>query len=129
MGGALDDSNVDGLMELLTDDDDDHGYDDDYDADGDDGVDEVTRETLPDQVVDDSTGEDDRTVAVLVRQSLRRYPSTMYVGLHENHFFYIKDHNAFVKSYRCSRWSKLWKTAWDQQRHERTCNQQVRYTF
>ena len=99
------------LLKVPNDDcDDDSDGDDDDDDDGD----------------NDS---DDGTVAVLVRQSLGRYPSTMYVGLHENHLFYIKDRNRFAKSYRCSRCSQLWKTAWEQQRHEWRCHQQVRYTF
>ena len=53
----------------------------------------------------------------------------MYVGLHENHFFYIQNRDAFPKSYRCSHCGELWKTAWHQQGHEWGCNQQVRYTF
>ena len=74
----------------------------------------------------DDNDDDDETVVVSVRQSLGRYPRTMYVGLYKNHLFYIQNRNTFAKSYRCSPCGELWTTAWHQQCHERGCNQQVR---
>ena len=68
VGGSLDDAKLEALMEMLTDDND--GYDDDdCDTDCDDDVDdsdEVTQETLADEVVDNSTGEDDEDGAVAI---------------------------------------------------------------
>ena len=42
-------------------------------------------------------------VATLLRRSHRRYSSTIYLNLYENHFSYIKYLSRYSKSFCCSR--------------------------
>ena len=60
-------------------------------------------------------------VSEVVRRSLCRYPESLNVNLHENHFSYIKDICMYCQSYRCSKCDSLWKSHTRLLRHERTC--------
>ena len=59
--------------------------------------------------------------ARVVRRSLDRYPSTMYLNLYENHFSYITDIERYAKSYMCQKCQKLWKTSKQLNRHVGSC--------
>ena len=57
----------------------------------------------------------------IVRRSLDRYQSTMYLNLYENHFSYITDMDKYAKSYMCQKCQKLWKTSKQLNRHMGSC--------
>jgi hypothetical protein len=53
----------------------------------------------------------------------------MYVNIFEDHFSYIKDLRSYRKRFSCSKCGKLWKSCWMLQRHERTCEAKVCYSY
>ena len=57
--------------------------------------------------------------ATLLRRSLRKHESTLYLNLYENHFSYIKDLARYSKSFCCSRCGKYWKRAHNLRQHEK----------
>ena len=67
--------------------------------------------------------EDGQVVAHIVQRSHRRYADTLYLNLYENHFSLITNLDKYCKSYECRQCHKMWKGAWEMNRHERTCNQ------
>ncbi|KAL9961202.1 hypothetical protein ACROYT_G030103 [Oculina patagonica] len=67
--------------------------------------------------------------AELLYRSFRRYSSTLYLNLYQNHFSYIKDMKKYSKSYSCSRCGKYWKDGFRLNRHEKTCEAKVRFKF
>ena len=67
--------------------------------------------------------------AELTRRSPYKHKSTMYLNLFEDHFSYIRDLRSYRKSFSCSKCGKLWKSCWMLQRHERTCEAKVRYSY
>ena len=67
-----------------------------------------------------------KVVARLVRRSLEKYESTLYLNLYNQgneklHFSYITDIERYTKSYVCGKCYKLWKTAKQLHRHEARC--------
>ena len=67
--------------------------------------------------------------ADLTRRSPYNHKSTMYLILFEDHFSYIKDLRSYRKRFSCRKCGKLWKSCWMLQRHERTCEANVRYSY
>ena len=67
--------------------------------------------------------------AELTRRSPYNHKSTMYLNLFEDHFSYIRDLRSYRKSFSCSKCGKLWNSCWMLQRHERTCEAKVRYSY
>ena len=67
--------------------------------------------------------------AELTRRSPYNHKSTMYRNLFEDHFSYIRDLRSYRKSFSCSKCGKLWNSCWMLQRHERTCEAKVRYSY
>ncbi|XP_072017427.1 uncharacterized protein [Amphiura filiformis] len=63
-------------------------------------------------------------VARLVRRSLEKHSSTMYINLHNEHFSYISNIDKYTQSYACRKCHKLWKTGKQLHRHEATCEDQ-----
>ena len=67
-------------------------------------------------------GEDGKKTAELVRRSLCKYPTTLYLNLHETHFSFIQDVRMYCHLYRCRKYDySLWKDAWKQRKHDSTC--------
>ena len=60
-------------------------------------------------------------VARLVRRSLGKHGTTMYINLYDNHFSYISNLERYTHSYSCRKCHKMWKTNKQLQRHEATC--------
>ena len=73
--------------------------------------------------------EDERPTAELVRRSVCKYPTTLYLNLHETHFSFIQDVRMYCHSYRCRKCNSLWTHAWKLRQHENTCTSGVRRTF
>ena len=67
--------------------------------------------------------------ATLLRRSHRKYSSTMYLNLYENHFSYIKDLARYSKSFCCSRCGKYWQKGFSLNRHEKTCDGKVHLKY
>ena len=65
--------------------------------------------------------EDERPTAELVRRSICKYPTTLYLNLHETHFSLIQDKRMYCHSYRCRKCNSLWTHAWKLRQHESTC--------
>ena len=57
--------------------------------------------------------------ATLLCHSHRRYPSTLFLNLHDTHFPYIKGLPWYSKSFCCSRCDKYWKRAPNLRQHEK----------
>ena len=75
-------------------------------------------------------GEDGKSTAELVRRSVRKYPDTLYLNLHETHFSLIQDRRMYCHSYRCRKCGAcLWKDAWSLRNHESTCTGGVRRVY
>ena len=53
----------------------------------------------------------------------------MYLSLHENHFSLITNLDKYYKCYESRQCQKLWKGAWETNRHEHTCNQVTKKKF
>ena len=53
----------------------------------------------------------------------------MYLNHFEEHFSYIKDLRSYRKRFSCRKCGNLWKSCWALQRHERTCEANVRYSY
>ena len=70
-----------------------------------------------------------RVVAKVVQRSHRRYTETMNLNIYQDHFSYIRDMDAYCKSYACRKCGKLWKKVWFLHRHERTCEVDVTYQY
>ena len=67
-----------------------------------------------------------KIVARLVRRSLEKHESTLYLNLYNQgneklHFSYITDIEMYTKSYVCGKCYKLWTTAKQLHRHEAGC--------
>ena len=73
--------------------------------------------------------EDERPTAELVRRSVCKYPTTLYLNLHETHFSFIQDVRMYCHSYRCRKCNSLWTHAWKLRQHESTCTGNVRRVF
>ena len=73
--------------------------------------------------------EDERPIAELIRRSICKYPTTLYLNLHETHFSFISDVRMYCHSYRCRTCNSLWKRAWNLRVHESTCTGAVRRVF
>ena len=70
------------------------------------------------------------TSAQLVRRSLGKHASTMYVNLHETQGSLIHDIKGYSRSYRCSKCEhSLWKCPSWLERHELTCEAGVRHVY
>ena len=78
-------------------------------------------------------GDDDDDIpdiaARLIYRSICHYKDTMYLNLYENHFSYICDMTKYTHSYQCSRCGKYWKTGFQLNRHEKTCEGTVVHKF
>ena len=75
-------------------------------------------------------GEDGTPTAELVRRSVRKYPDTLYLNLHETHFSLIQDRRMYCHSYICRKCGDcLWKDAWSLRNHESTCTGGVRRVY
>ena len=61
---------------------------------------------------------DERPTAELIRRSICKYPTTLYLNLHETHFSFISDVRMYCHSYRCRTCNSLWKRAWNLRIHE-----------
>ena len=68
-------------------------------------------------------------VAQLIQRSHRAYANSMYLNLYGSHFSYIKNLGMYSKSYCCSKCDKMWKNARALNRHEKTCEANVRHVF
>ena len=75
------------------------------------------------------TERDEGVVAEVVQRSHRRYDDSMNVNMYENHFSYIRDMDVYCQSYACSKCGKLWKTTFQLNRHEKTCEANVQYKY
>ena len=73
--------------------------------------------------------EDEQSTAELVRRSICKYPTTLYLNLYETHFSFIQDRRMYCHSYRCRKCNSLWKDAWSLRNHESTCTGSVRRVF
>ena len=73
--------------------------------------------------------EDENVVVQIVQRSHRRYTDTMYLNLYENHFSLITNLEQYCRVAQCRVCGKLWKTVWQMNRHERTCNQVTKKKF
>ena len=73
--------------------------------------------------------EDEQSTAELVRRSVCKYPTTLYLNLHETHFSFIQDFRMYCHSYRCRKCNSLWTHAWKLRQHESTCTGGVRRVF
>ena len=73
--------------------------------------------------------EDGQVVAQIVQRSHQRYADAMDLNLHENHFSLITNLDKYCKCYECRQCQKLWKGAWEMNRHEHTCNQVTKKKF
>ena len=67
--------------------------------------------------------------ATLVCRSHRRYPSTLFLNLHDTHFPYVKGLPRYSKSFCCSRCDKYWKCAPNLRQHEKTCDGKVHLKY
>ena len=72
---------------------------------------------------------DERPTAELIRRSICKYPTTLYLNLHETHFSFISDVRMYCHSYRCRTCNSLWKRTWNLRVHESTCSGSVRRVF
>ena len=69
-----------------------------------------------------SSGDNRPTIfARLLRRSLNRYESTMYLNLYGRHFSFISNIEKYTKSYICDKCRKLWKTGKQLNRHMSSC--------
>ena len=66
-------------------------------------------------------GEEEQSTEELVRRSVCKYPTTLYLNLHEMHFSFIQDVRMYCHSYRCRKCNSLWTHAWKLRQHESTC--------
>ena len=73
--------------------------------------------------------DDERPTAELIRRSICKYPTTLYLNLHETHFSFISDVRMYCHSYRCRTCNSLWKGTWNLRVHESTCTGSVRRVF
>ena len=73
--------------------------------------------------------DDERPTAELIRRSICKYPTTLYLNLHETHFSFISDVRMYCHSYRCRTCNSLWKRTWNLRVHESTCTGSVRRVF
>ena len=53
----------------------------------------------------------------------------MYLNLYENHFSLITNLDCYCQTSECRVCGKLWKTVWQMNYHERTCNQVTKNKF
>ena len=74
-------------------------------------------------------GEGEQSIAELVRRSICKYPTTLYLNLYETHFSFIQDRRMYCHSYRCRKCNSLWTHAWKLRQHESTCTGGVRRVF
>ena len=91
-----------------------------------------SRDDVPDErvrVQSRQTGEDEQSTAELVRRSVCKYPTTLYLNLHETHFSFIQDARMYCHSYICRKCNSLWTHAWKLRQHESTCTGGVRRVF
>ena len=69
-----------------------------------------------------SSGQNRLTIfARLLRRSLNRYETTMYLNLYGQHFSFISNIEIYTKSYICDKCRKLWKTGKQLNRHVSSC--------
>ena len=73
-------------------------------------------------LVKPNENDDERPTAELIRRSICKYPTTLYLNLHETHFSFISDVRMYCHSYRCRTCNSLWKRTWNLRVHESTCN-------
>ena len=76
-----------------------------------------------DNHLDEAEKQVDETVVVarLVRRSLGKHGTTMYINLYDNHFSNISNLERYTHSYSCRKCHKMWKSNKQLQRHEATC--------
>ena len=72
---------------------------------------------------------DEQGQATLISRSHRRFDSTLYLNLFENHFSYITDIKNYCKSFECGRCGMLFPSHYRLKVHCRRCNGNVRYFF
>ena len=77
---------------------------------------------------DDDDGEEEIMVK-LVYGSVDTHEETLYLNLYETYFSYISDMKKYSDSYQCSRCVKFWKTGFQLNRHEKTCEGNVVHKF
>ena len=73
--------------------------------------------------------EDGQVVAQIVQWSHRQYADTMYLNLYENYFSLITNLDRYCQTSECRVCGKLWKTVWQMNYHEHTCNQVTKKKF
>ena len=76
---------------------------------------------------DDQGGQ--RVRAELLRRSHRRFPRTLNLNLCGAHFSYISNLDKYSKSYACGKCGQCFNKAYNLQRHEITCESNVKHTF
>ena len=114
---------VEGDISLADTDDADMGNDD-TDGDCDVNVDTKHTHQLDSGTThqNPSSGDNRPTIfARLLRRSLNRYESTMYLNLYGRHFSFISNIEKYTKSYICDKCRKLWKTGKQLNRHVSSC--------
>ena len=72
---------------------------------------------------------DKKIQAELIRRSHRRYDETMYLNLFGRHFSFISDLDKYSRSYACAKCCTVFKRSSDLQRHEPTCDVNVKHRF
>ena len=71
---------------------------------------------------------DENGQAFCIRRSAKDFPQ-MYVNLYENHFSFIRDIKAYCDCFVCSKCDKIFNTPYRLDRHERTCDTNVKHKF
>ena len=72
--------------------------------------------------------DEDREASCVFR-SLGKFPSTMYLNVHENHLSYITKFDSYARVFQCSSCGFLCKRADNCKTHEQTCGRNTRYRY
>ena len=67
--------------------------------------------------------------AILVRRSVTRFQTTLYLNLHNNHFSYIKNFQTYSKAHKCRSCNSVFERSWSCARHERSCQGKTKFVF
>ena len=72
---------------------------------------------------------EENSQARLIVRSHRRFDSTLFLNLFENHFSLITDIKGYCKSFECGRCGRLFRSHYKLKIHTRKCSNNVRYIF
>ena len=67
--------------------------------------------------------------AVLIKRSRKLFSENVCLNLCKNHFSFIVDFSLYSRLYECGKCGKLWPRKWDLERHEKTCDQNVKRKY